>query len=496
MSEAETLTLPEPSAPQGHLRALFVTSTLYVGLILGIWLLSDQLHDKNRASDGLVALGTLGMCRYGWLLTNLIRSYIYRFHSFPLLRRQADALPFPYPERVHFIIPTFREKPWVTRKMLVSITREAASIPSQVNLYITTGGPDEDKVVRDCLNTCIPNKLLKVHMMRQTSKRNGMAYALRAAARVNGDETNSIVVLMDGDTLLGKNILRKSLPFFTLLPKVGGLTTNNIAVTTGPEWYRRWYALRFSLRNRYMSSTSLSHKILTLTGRFSFIRAGVALSDEFIERVEKDSMDDWMYGQIEFKTGDDKSTWFTLLRNGWDMLYVPDTYIYCLENAGEHPLWESIGKMRRWFGNMLRNNGRAIALGPRRIGVFTWFSLLDQRISMWTSLVLPTGVAMLIFTESPTVLIYFIVWILATRLFYLAALAVEGHHLSLWDLPLLLYQQWVGSFIKIQTLSDLRRQKWGAARGDAKHTSDWFGTALTALWLIIFALIVGVMVIG
>jgi glycosyltransferase Alg8 len=494
--EAQTAALPDPIAPRGHLYSLVLTSLIYLGLILAIWLFAQELYDKERSASGLLAIGTLGICRYGWLLVNLVRSYFYRFYTYPRLRKAADAMEFPFPERLHFIIPTYQEKPWVTRKMLTSVTREAASLPCPVHLYITTGGPEEDAVVREGLAECHANPLLTVHMMRQSGKRNGMAFALRAAARMNGGEPNSVVVLMDGDTLLGPGILRKSLPFFSLLPKVGGLTTNNIAITTGPNWYRRWYALRFALRNRYMCSTSLSHKVLTLTGRFSFIRGDIALSDEFIERVETDSVDDWMYGKIEFKTGDDKSTWYTLLRNGWDMLYLPDTYIYCLENAGEKPFRESVGKMRRWFGNMLRNNGRALALGPQRIGAFTWLSLLDQRISMWTSLVLPTAVLMLIFSESPMVLLYFTTWVLATRLIYLSALAVEGHQISVWDLPLLLYQQWVGSFIKIQTLSDLRRQKWGAARGDAKNISGWFGTAQTILWLLIFALLVGVLVVG
>jgi hypothetical protein len=49
--------------------------------------------------------------------------------------------------------------------------------------------------------------------------------------------------------------------------------------------------------------------------------------------------------------------------------------------------------MRRWFGNMLRASGRAIALGPRQVGLFAWWCLIDQRISMWTPLLLPLSAA-------------------------------------------------------------------------------------------------------
>jgi glycosyltransferase Alg8 len=196
------------------------------------------------------------------------------------------------------------------------------------------------------------------------------------------------------------------------------------------------------------------------------------------------------------KTGDDKSSWFCLLSQGWEMLYVPDAWIYCMENAGPQPMRESIGKMRRWFGNMLRTNGRALALGPRRVGFFAWLLLLDQRVSMWTSLVMPTTCVLLAIAISPVIPLYFLIWILLSRLIYLFSLVLEGHSLSPTDLPLLLYQQWVGSFVKIQAMSDLRKQRWGAARGDdASGSSVIFARMQTGLWLACFILLVAAIVL-
>src|SRR3712207_8055454 len=45
---------------------------------------------------------------------------------------------------------------------------------------------------------------------------------------------------------------------------------------------------------------------------------------EFIRQVELDYIDHWRLGRFKFLTGDDKSSWFWLLRNGYKMLYVPD----------------------------------------------------------------------------------------------------------------------------------------------------------------------------
>ena len=71
------------------------------------------------------------------------------------------------------------------------------------------------------------------------------------------------------------------------------------------------------------------------------------------------------------------------------MLYIPDAYIYCMEDSGPQPVRMSIKKMHRWFGNMLRNNGRVIRLGMGAQKPFVWWCHVDQRLSMWTSLMGP-----------------------------------------------------------------------------------------------------------
>jgi glycosyltransferase Alg8 len=468
------------------------SAIIYFGLAWFLWEFALGIGDRHLRLGFIAALGTLGAWRYGWLLLNIARATYYRLVVFPATRARANRMPdsAAFPSDVFFIVPTYREQPWVTRRMLASIARETAKIPSRVRLYIATGSPEEDAVVQAAFSALPANSRLSLELLRQSGKRSGMADSLRLAAKA-GLGKHCLVALMDGDTVLGPGLLRRSIPLFALSPDLGGLTTNNIALTRGPAWYQRWYALRFALRNRYMCSLAVGGKILTLTGRFSIVRGAIAFGPEFIERIENDSIDHWLHGRIEFKTGDDKSTWFTLLRQGWKMTYVPDAFIYCMENAGERPFYESVGKMRRWFGNMLRNNGRALALGPGRTGLFTWFSLLDQRISMWTSLVLPTSAILLAILVTPMMLLYVAIWVLITRFAYLCILAIEGHRLSVFDVPLLIYQQWVGSVIKIQTLSNLRRQKWADARGDASgELRDWLAHFQVILWIACFVLIV------
>lgn len=71
--------------------------------------------------------------------------------------------------------------------------------------------------------------------------------------------------------------------------------------------------------------------------------------------------------------------------------------------------------MTRWFGNMLRSNGRALSLGPRKIGLFTWWSILDQRVGIWTTLSGPISVLVATVLIAPMVLPAYIGWVMFTR---------------------------------------------------------------------------------
>lgn len=116
--------------------------------------------------------------------------------------------------------------------------------------------------------------------------------------------------------------------------------------------------------------------------------------------------------------------------------------------------------MRRWYGNMLRNNGRAIALGPGPMGFFTWWCLLDQRVSMWTSLVGPGVVLLLSIAHQWSFIVGYLCWIMIVRLLVSVVLGLYRRRFSpLWPL-LLYYNQVVGAFVKTHVSCRLNQQKW------------------------------------
>jgi glycosyltransferase Alg8 len=455
-------------------------------------------HVTNRGL--IITVGILGCIRMLWRIFNCYRAFIFQFLKMPRLRRQVAALPLArqYPAHVYFIIPTLREELMITRRQVKSILREALKIPCQVTAIYATGDEAEQERIRDILRHDPRSSAIDVQFTLQDSKRDGMARALKLARSLQDSRRNgSLVVLMDGDTVMGLDLLPKTLPLFAVRPKMGGLTTVNYAMTRGGgPWFRDFYNFRFAARSHYMNALSFANCVFTLTGRFSVVRGEIGLTAGFIEAVENDWTEDFIHGKIRLITGDDKSTWFYLKKMGWDMICLPDAYAYAMENAGETPFATTARKLHRWMGNMLRFNWRALALGPGRIGGWwVWITLLDQRICMWTSLIGIITALVLSIAYSPFFLLAYLSMVIIRRLVYLWMLRIEGNRLTVRYLPILILSQWFGTFIKLWILSDMSKQQWTRDRvghtASPDHSSEpllpvWTGRLYVATMVIVF----------
>jgi len=221
---------------------------------------------------------------------------------------------------------------------------------------------------------------------------------------------------MDGDAIMSNGVLRKCVPFFQLNPNMHALTTDEKAIFNGPKWMSEMTELRFAQRHLMVQSHALSKRVITLTGRLSMFRSQIITTPEFIDRLENDYIDHWLWGRFRFLSGDDKSTWFLLLKRKAEMLYVPDSLVYTVEHIEGNGLQRTLQNLLRWSGNMLRNNGRAIALGPKNVPPYIWWCLIDQRLVIWTSLVSPIAALLLAFHTGWAFVPVYLVWLGITRL--------------------------------------------------------------------------------
>jgi glycosyltransferase Alg8 len=460
---------------------------LFWFFVVCVLLLSLPRYAWDLKSHAFVALGLIGIWRYSWYLTNLLRGYYFEHVHFPAIRQKMEKLRSTHPPRLYVMVMSYREDPDISTRVFLALTSELLSLPSQLTVVVSVGSEAEVQHIRSVIDSVRGSERIAVRFMLQNQgKRIAMGHALRRIARDFNDLTTwnpaaerDLVVFMDGDSLLTPGAIRRSVGFFNNKLRLGGLTTNEDAeVLNGSLLTTEWYKLRFARRHAMMKSHALSGKVLTLTGRFSLFRAPLVLSEEFIRGVESDHLDHWLFGKFRFLMGDDKSTWFHLLRDGWDMLYVPDVMVYSLESRTNTFFKLTIPLIFRWNGNMLRNNSRALELGPTCTGWFIWFAILDQRISMWTTFVGPVTAMLLAVGQSWVFLVFYVVWVIITRVTQLTVLITQGKTLTIVDLPLQIFDQWIGSAVKIYASYHLAQQSWSkATKSNTSNTARTTGAS-------------------
>ena len=412
-----------------------------------------------------VILGAIGLWRYGWLLLTLARAIIYATIVYPRMKRQAHAFAAKNGTNPHayFLITSYRISEAVSRKVYKALFTAAQCSRGGATVVASLVDEPDERLVREIHNSAmLRGKAVRLEILRiaGTGKRDALAVGLEAIAKLK-PKPSDIVALVDGDSCVPRDIVRQAAPFLAFDPRVGALTTDEICVVDGGRLFQDWFELRFAQRQMMMCSMGLSRRVLTLTGRMSLFVARLATDPDFISHVRDDSIQHWRLGEVKFLTGDDKSTWFWLLRHGYHMLYLPDVRAVSLESQ---PSPSFIGSakslMLRWYGNTLRNNGRSLRLGPRRIGLFTWWSIFDQRLSMWTTLFGPVGAIMGSLFVDPFILPLYLAWVMITRYAACAVLTLFRGPFKVTYPVLLYFAQVYGAVLKAQVFFRPDRQKW------------------------------------
>ncbi|HEY9216598.1 MAG TPA: glycosyltransferase [Phenylobacterium sp.] len=452
---------------------------IYAAVLVALALVLPLEWWDKRASHVLLGIGAISAWRYSWGATNLARSLIYRFVVFPPMRRKADALgDAGMPSHIYLLLTSFRIDTETTSEVYRAAMMEAASCGSDVTMVCSIVEMSDQRLIKQLFERLDMPERVRLVFVRipGTGKRDAIAQGLRAIAKMIPPE-DAVVALIDGDSILEPGLLRGTLPFFKLLPKVDALTTDEMCEVRGATVFRDWYNVRFAQRQIGMSSVALSRRVLTLTGRMSAFRGSVAVKPEFIADVENDAVDHWRLGRIKFLTGDDKSSWYSILKSGREMLYVPDRVVTTIETPPDPDFLRSATVlMRRWFGNMLRTNERALKLGAKPMGLFVWWSIFDQRMSMWTGLIGPTAaiIATLAYGWGP--LLLYAYWVLLTRYIQTLGLLTARTNVK-WTYPALMYfNQIYGALIKTYIFFRLDQQKWTRQNTVSVRDVSWLNS--------------------
>ncbi len=443
---------------------------LYFAIVfLGFYTFPNRIWDPQYRHF-VFAIGLIAVWRVSWWALMVLRAGYYSRVVFPRLRQRADNIWQQgwRPDNLHFMMTTFREDREITEYVVRSIVAQVRELGCPATLWLGSGDPSDEKIIISLLKTICDDVDLKLKIVRQNQpgKRMAIGLVLRAMSRA-GIRSDDMVVFMDGDFILAPGAIRNCLTLFASDPELQAVTTDEDVICRGPRWIQSMLAMRFAQRRIAMSSHAVSGRVLTLTGRMSVFRARHVVTNEFIRLVEADYLQHWLWGNFRFLSGDDKSTWFYLLKHNARMLYVPDAMGYTVEIIRGNGLDRMVQNFRRWSGNMLRNGSRAIALGPGKMPLFIWWTLIDQRIIMWTTLIGPTLVLFISTLYEGTFLLSYLLYLAFTRMIFSLVLFHYARKVDL-SFPLLLYfNQVINAAVKVYALFRLAKQRW-ANRGNQK----------------------------
>ena len=450
---------------------------LYIGVcFVAIDALPNTVWDSQTRTITFT-IGLLGIWRYGWWFTHAVRALIYGSLVYPRLRARGEAAWQSgwRPRHLHFMFTTFREHRDITEKVIRSICREVEQSGVPGTIWLGSGDRYDEEIIESYLRRFASHLDITLRIIRQNQPGKRLAIGLVLRAMNRGPvEPDDLIVFMDGDFVLGEGCIGKCMPLFKVYPDLEAVTTDEEVICIGPKWVATWLTMRFAQRRLAMKSHALSGRVLTLTGRMSVFRARHLMDREFIRLLEADHLDHWLWGTFRFLSGDDKSTWYYLLKHKARMLYVPDAIGYTIEVIEGSGLDRMVQNFRRWSGNMLRNGSRAIALGPRAMPFFIWWCLVDQRLSMWTMLVSPVLAISASMLTTPAYLVAYIIFIALTRMLLSIFLYSYSRKVDIAYPAILYFNQLINASVKVYCLWRLSKQRW-SNRGNQSAGMDGAG---------------------
>ena len=454
------------SAPR-HLRkssgASYFWGVLGLAALL-LWLpgqMPDRVLDTQDAAF-IATLGLIGMWRWSWGGYHMLRAAVYAKRIFPSLRARAQADRAAQNRHVAVVILSWKMGDAMNAAVYANLFRDILDNGGGGTVVAAVSSQHDIALITHVLHRIDRAGVIRLAFTIQdgTGKRAAMADALEKLREL-GVPPDCPGILMDGDTLVQPGLIRATAPILLHQPNLGALTVDNTPLVAGKTIDREWYRLRMAQRHVYMCSMALSGRVLVLTGRWSMFRSQILMDPAFAANLREDVLYHPRLGRIQMLTGDDKSTWRYVIEQGWEITYVPDQVIYCLESLpGKGFLADTIGLQKRWFGNMVRGGAKATRLGPQRLGWFTWLALMDQKASMWTPLLglVFFGAAGLIY-DLAFWLVY-LLWVTLTRTIHSGLTGlIAGRWHPLFPF-LTYYGQIVGAGIKIFVAHNPNVQKW------------------------------------
>lgn len=432
-----------------------IAAVLNVLLLAALILASIQIARANEFEGVVLGLGAIGLWRHTWGLTNFLRAYAYISN-----RAVGDAKVPTSRYNLTVILPVYSQTNDEVR-LIARGLRDGIATTTGLALVVCAHKTEQQKdIIRAEIGVDGGPSLAFVRQIG-LGKREALADALTLAATSMPKSERDFVLLMDGDTLVTRQAIIASVAELQSDASLGAVCVNETPFVQGSPTFIMWRWLRSLQRNQIMSAFSASDRVLVLTGRFSMYRADFLFATEVVSRIRKDYLRH--EGKfIPLLTGDDKTTWLELLRRRKNLRYLPEVEVYPIERQSDERGFfsETLALTTRYSGNMARANLHPDAWRGAATKIHFRYGLLDQRISMWTSLLTPAALALSLLSMRLDLFILILTYALLIKNLQAVALCMTSGYYSATFPYLIFYNQLMMSLVKISTFAFLHRQKW------------------------------------
>ncbi|MCK5556077.1 MAG: glycosyltransferase, partial [Alphaproteobacteria bacterium] len=221
-----------------------------LGLFAAAYML--QYVSIEPISSQLIAIiGILAIWRYSWGMVHFCRSLIYRKIAFPDMRVQAEAGGnHLMPPHIYLLLTSFRINSETSILVYNAAIREAINCGIPATIVASIVESADELLIKELFLQANPPEHVRLQFVRipGTGKRDGLAQGFRAISR-DMPPPESLVAVIDGDSELEDGLIRKCAPFFSMMPKLGALTTDEDCDVEGSEIMTQWHQLRFAQRH-------------------------------------------------------------------------------------------------------------------------------------------------------------------------------------------------------------------------------------------------------
>jgi glycosyltransferase Alg8 len=441
--------------------------SLYILALAALALHAPDGLWQPQVRDFVIVLAALGAWRYGCGAVHLARALWYRRVVFPNWRRAAEQSGAAgAASHVYIVIATSRVGGETTARVYQAAIAEAIRYARPATIVAGVGELAEQRWIKRVFLQIKPPAEIRLAFVRRPAvgRRHQIACALRAVSRLRPSR-DAAVVLLDGDVLMPAGSLARSLPFLKLMPEVAAIIADEESIVAGGPVVRAWRRLHAAQRHQTMSSLGLARRLPGITGGMSIHPVGVATEPGFIATLEHGDGEHARERRSSRHTVDDRSGWHWLLRRGRRMLYLPDVRTIKVEPPPAKRLAIAVRLMLPGFGDARAAGSAAIALGPARIGLFTWWCLIERRVAVWTPLIGLVVALLFALCQSVLFLYAYLLWVGATRLIHALLLLTARPTISGLYPPLIYFAQIYGALIEACRLWRVGRQSWSRRRG-------------------------------